>query len=184
MINQYSHGQQSVVKLLEGWCESCKEWRELNADLTSHADGEGVECGPVGNVRLREPNAEAAFYVQERMRNSVVVDFDGTICNHEFPDIGAPKPGVKEALLQLSQMGLRVVIHTVRTARYWAGQGEAPEVDLERVKQYLKRHGLLYDEIWMQDKPLAVAYIDDRAVKYAGDWAAVVKEVERMKDGG
>ncbi|MBM2834306.1 MAG: hypothetical protein HW406_1467 [Candidatus Brocadiaceae bacterium] len=31
-------------------------------------------------------------------KTPIVIDFDGTIYEHKFPDIGEPTPGVKEAL--------------------------------------------------------------------------------------
>ena len=45
----------------------------------------------------------------------IVIDFDGTICEHKFPDIGEPMPGVKEALETLKKSGFRIIVHTCRT---------------------------------------------------------------------
>jgi hypothetical protein len=33
-----------------------------------------------------------------KKQQSIVVDFDGVICEHRFPDVGEPSEGVQEAL--------------------------------------------------------------------------------------
>ena len=37
-------------------------------------------------------------------KTPIVIDFDGTIYEHKFPDIGEPTPGVKEALETLKRL--------------------------------------------------------------------------------
>ena len=54
-------------------------------------------------------------------KTSIVIDFDGAICEHKFPDIGEPTPDVGEALETLKKAGYRIIIHTCRTASYWKG---------------------------------------------------------------
>jgi histidinol phosphatase-like enzyme len=41
---------------------------------------------------------------------SLVVDFDGVICEHRFPDVGEPTEGAQEALDTLREAGYRIVI--------------------------------------------------------------------------
>ena len=36
-------------------------------------------------------------------KTPIVIDFDGTICEHKFPDIGEPTPDVREALETLKR---------------------------------------------------------------------------------
>src|ERR671924_243276 len=106
-------------------------------------------------------------------RGIVVVDLDGTICEHCYPAFGAPIAGAKEALQRLKAAGFWIVIHTVRTSSTWqAAESYVPEVNSpEAVSAFLQRHQIPYDEIWMHDKPLAVAYIDDRNLRLVGDRA-------------
>ena len=61
--------------------------------------------------------------IKEKMiqKTPIVIDFDGTICEHKFPDIGEPTPDVREALETLKKAGYRIIIHTCRTASYWKG---------------------------------------------------------------
>ena len=45
-------------------------------------------------------------------RGVIVVDLDGTICEHRYPAFGEPIAGVQEALQRLKQAGYRIIIHT------------------------------------------------------------------------
>ena len=105
------------------------------------------------------------------LRGVVVVDLDGTICEHRYPAFGEPIAGAKEALQRLKAAGFWIVIHTVRTASSWqAAETYVPEVNSpEAVSTFLQRHQIPYDEIWMHDKPFAVAYIDDRGLRLTGN---------------
>ena len=114
---------------------------------------------------------------------AIVIDFDGTICEHRYPAVGDPMPGVRQALTRFREMGLRIVIHTVRTASYWRllarGDEELDPVhQIDVVREYMARHNLPYDEIHMADKPLAVAYIDDRAYRFEQNWLQLAMRVE------
>jgi hypothetical protein len=104
-------------------------------------------------------------------RGVVVVDLDGTICEHRYPAFGEPIAGAKEALQRLKTAGFWIVIHTVRTSSSWqAAETYAPEVNSpEAVSAFLQRYQIPYDEIWMHDKPFAVAYIDDRGLRLTGN---------------
>jgi hypothetical protein len=104
-------------------------------------------------------------------RGSIVVDLDGTICEHCYPAFGEPIAGAQEALQRLKAAGFWIVIHTVRTSSSWqAAEAYASEVNSpEAVSAFLQRHQIPYDEIWMHDKPLAVAYIDDRGLRLTGN---------------
>ena len=106
-------------------------------------------------------------------RGIIVVDLDGTICEHRYPDFGEPIAGVKEALQRLKAAGFWIVIHTVRTSSAFQAAGlYEPEVNSpEAVSAFLQNHEIPYDEIWMHDKPLAIAYIDDRSVRLVGNRA-------------
>ena len=104
-------------------------------------------------------------------RGTIVVDLDGTICEHRFPAFGEPIAGAREALQRLKDAGYYIVIHTVRTSSYYRDNGlYDPEVNSpEAVRAYLERHQIPFDEIWLPDKPVAMAYIDDRGLRLVGD---------------
>ena len=60
-------------------------------------------------------------------RNKIIaVDFDGTLCENKYPEIGEPRTDVIERLLQEQRAGARVILWTCRSgedllaAIYWA----------------------------------------------------------------
>ena len=109
-------------------------------------------------------------------RTPIVVDFDGTICEHKFPDIGEPMPGVKEALDTLKNAGFQVIIHSCRTASYW--KNILPGNQIKLVEGFMKYHKLPYDSIWTPDKPIAAAYIDDKAIRFNNNWKDIVDNIQ------
>ena len=100
---------------------------------------------------------------------TIIVDFDGTLCKFAFPDVGEYQHGAREALQTLQDKGYRIVIHSVRTATYWGTEPQAGHI--EAITNFLEENKIPYDEILLScDKPIAVAYIDDRGINYGGDW--------------
>lgn len=108
---------------------------------------------------------------EQPRRGTIVVDLDGTICEHRYPAFGAPIAGAREALQRLKEAGYWIIIHTVRTSSFYrAADMYDPQVNSpEVVDAYLERHQIPFDEIWMHDKPVALAYIDDRGLRLVGD---------------
>lgn len=105
------------------------------------------------------------------MQKSIAVDLDGVLARYDgwrgVDHIGEPLPGAAEFLRRLKAMGARVVIYTTRTNADPAvsERRESVEMLTQRVRLWLDAHGLPYDEIYVgQGKPLASAYVDDRAV--------------------
>lgn len=98
-------------------------------------------------------------------KGTIVVDLDGTICEHRYPAFGEPIAGAREALERLKAAGYRIVIYTVRTSSHYRKIGHYhPLINShDAVRAYLNQHQIPFDEIWSHDKPVAVAYIDDRA---------------------
>ena len=106
------------------------------------------------------------------MKRSVCVDLDGVLASYRdgwkgVEQIGDPIPGAVEFTRQLSEFA-RVVIFTTRVKRDMDDrppQYQEPGALLALVQGWLDRHGFTYDEIYEgQGKPIASAYIDDRAV--------------------
>ena len=108
---------------------------------------------------------------EQPRRGTIVVDLDGTICEHRFPEFGEPIAGAREALQRLKDAGFWIVIHTVRTSSYYhvVGMYDAEVNSPEAVRAYLERYQIPFDEIWLHDKPVAMAYIDDRGLRLVGD---------------
>lgn len=114
-------------------------------------------------------------------KKTAIIDFDGTICGFAFPLCGPPEPGVREGLQKLHDAGYKIVIHSVSTGLNWGYTSQRK--NCERIKAFMHRNELLYDEIYMlSDKPIATVYIDDRSVGYRGNWKQTVEEVIELGD--
>ena len=103
---------------------------------------------------------------------TVCLDFDGVLNNYngwkgkEY--LGEPKQGIKVFLDELNKEFDRIIIFTTR--------------DRLAVAVWLKKHGLSYYNIIIYDKkPLANVYIDDRAIKFNGNYKRAIKEVKSFK---
>ena len=107
----------------------------------------------------------------------VIIDFDGTLCKFAFPKVGAIEPHVKEALELLKSKGYTIKIHSCRTATYWnPGSNLERGIHIHAILEFLKRNEIPYDELIINpimDKPIADVYIDDRAIRYEGNWMEI-----------
>lgn len=105
-------------------------------------------------------------------RPVVCVDLDGVL--NQFDGwkgadyFHPPRPGAREFLSRLVEMGYEVVVFTVR----WA----------PHVEQWLARHGLAeYVSRVTDRKPPAHVYIDDRAVCFQGDFSSVLERISEFR---
>lgn len=102
---------------------------------------------------------------------TIAVDLDGVLAKYErwqgVEHIGEPIPDAVEFTKALKAIPARVMIYTTRTNGDPAITESAESVAMlvQRVKLWLDAHGFAYDDIYVgQGKPLAAAYVDDRAV--------------------
>jgi hypothetical protein len=92
----------------------------------------------------------------------VAIDFDGTIVDHRFPEVGAPVPLALQSIRALIAMRWRVILWTMRSGKH-----------LDDAVEFLKRHGI---EPWAVNanptqsgwtsspKAYAHYYVDDAAL--------------------
>lgn len=106
---------------------------------------------------------------------TVCMDFDGVLHwyrlgwhNGKIYDV--PRPGAKEAVRALEAAGCRVVVCTAGRepveVEHWLAQYEFPVLEVTNTK------------------PPAVAYVDDRAVPFRGDWSAMLEQVWDIVENG
>ena len=104
------------------------------------------------------------------MKPPICVDFDGVLNNYAGYDgenLGTIKHGAKEFLQKLNEE-YTVTILTVR--------------GYEPVMKWLDENQLLeYVDFVTKIKPPAVAYIDDRAVCFKGDYKETLEELKGFK---
>lgn len=117
----------------------------------------------------------------DNLARTIAVDFDGVL--HPYtkgwtgstPDHEPPIEGAKTFLADLVLLGYRVVVFSTR-----ADHAEG----LEGISQWLSDHEMLglVNEI-THTKPPAIAYVDDRAVPFVGDWTACLRGIAKLADG-
>jgi hypothetical protein len=114
------------------------------------------------------------------MSKTVCVDLNGTLDTYtgwRGPDYWyPPRPGVDRFLGELHARGYRVVVLTTR--------------ETNGVWNWLRQHGLdqHVDEV-TNKKVRAVAYVDDRAITFRGDYDATLRILDSFRpywqdDGG
>lgn len=123
------------------------------------------------------------------MRPTLAIDWDGTCVTAEWPHMSTTwMPGAVEALQELRKFA-RVVIHSSRiapveidgmTKRHPA----LVQAEINYIREMLDSVGLTDVEIHTSPwKPSAVAYVDDKAVHYAGtkrSWTNIVPKLAAM----
>jgi len=109
------------------------------------------------------------------MKPTIIIDFDGTVVDHKFPDIGKLKPGVKEAFETLSRR-YRIIVSSCRNNPTLSSHS----LYLNKMVAFLKEEGLMqYCTVDMgtRGKPIAVAYIDDRGIEFKDNWPQITRRL-------
>lgn len=94
----------------------------------------------------------------------IAIDFDGTLVDHRYPDIGPEVPGAFSALKEMKERGHQLMLWTMRSG---------PE--LREAFQYCKSNGIDFTSEWTNQNPeqyswtnsnkqYANIYIDDAAL--------------------
>ena len=125
---------------------------------------------------------EGKCIYREKHIPTVAVDFDKVLFEHDGWDghenYGSPISNARESLLELQQMGFKIMIWTTRC-------------DEDIIRSALLKYNIPFDYINQNPnqppdvatcKPVADYYIDDRAVRFT-TWLAVLNEIkEREKN--
>ncbi len=119
------------------------------------------------------------------LAKTVAVDFDGVLHPYSAGWVGSmpadepPMPGAREFLENLHGQGWRIVVFSTRCDHPEGLAGTFVWLDAHDLMQFI-------DSV-THEKPAAVAYVDDRAVPFKGDWEAVqagIKELTRGRAHG
>ncbi|MFP4023894.1 MAG: BT0820 family HAD-type phosphatase [Thiohalospira sp.] len=103
----------------------------------------------------------------------IAIDFDGTIVDHEYPEIGKPKLFAFETLKALQDKGVLLILWTFRAGK-----------ELEEAVEFCKKNGVEFyavnknypEEIFddsISRKIYADIYIDDKNLGGFPGWSAV-----------
>ena len=104
----------------------------------------------------------------EAMQRALSIDFDGVLNSYisgwqghdNLPD--DPVPGAQLACRRFLDAGWKLYVHTSRQ-------------QLGPVQLWLRQHDFPYPMYLTRIKPIAMAYIDDRAVRFEGNWESTRK---------
>jgi hypothetical protein len=111
-----------------------------------------------------------------RHPRTVCLDFDGVVHSYRSGWRGAetiPDPpihGTREAIARLRQQ-YRVVIYS---ARCRTNEGRLA------VENWLRTHDIHVDEV-CDYKPPALVYVDDRAVRFSGNWDETIADIQQFR---
>lgn len=121
---------------------------------------------------------------------TIVLDLDGTLLEHAWPDVGNWMPGAIEGVKRLHDAGYHLVIdssrfHTMEFGTAYINHKKrdpaARQAEINFIREMLDNAGLRYVEIYTDHgKPPASYYIDDRAERYMGhanSWTKVVDKI-------
>lgn len=112
----------------------------------------------------------------------IAVDFDGTIVENAYPEIGEPMPGAIICIRYLKGKGHTIIINTCRAGKY-----------VEEAIRWLRKYDIPFDFINENDparvaqygedtrKISADVYIDDKNIFcHSINWFDITGEIERM----
>ena len=116
------------------------------------------------------------------MSKIACIDFDGTICKHEFPAIGEALPGAFEVMKELKEAGWKLILWTCRENeghlihRQFLKEAvefcRAGGVEFDAVNETIKEEEFRPEGILLR-KPYASVYIDDRNLGGFPGWDVV-----------
>lgn len=132
------------------------------------------ECGTLltskNRVDIKEFE-ELCYTCYKKKPKHVCVDLDGVLAQYDGwkgPHyIGPPRDGAREFLKALVKAGYQVIIHTTRKSL----------VVSEWLRQYDMKHLVV---LVTSEKRPALAYIDDRAIPFEGDFGDCLEAVKEF----
>lgn len=112
----------------------------------------------------------------------IAVDFDGTIVEHRYPQIGKPIPFAIDILIRLREERHTLILWTVREGAL-----------LQEAIDYCAARGVVFyahnanfpeeDSAQASRKLTADLFIDDRNLGGLPDWTAIYRAIAAMRQG-
>ena len=100
----------------------------------------------------------------------IAVDFDDTLAIEVLGEI-VPTKGAKEAMSRLWRHGYIIVVHSARSWEAFQDRGDKTRW----MAEWLHKNHIPYHKIHTGfGKPAAIAYVDDKAIKYENNWKEIV----------
>jgi hypothetical protein len=117
---------------------------------------------------------------REKRRPTICLDFDGVVHLYSKGWKGPaeiydpPVPGAAEAISNLRDSGFNVVIFSTRAST---------EAGWIAMIDWFTKYQICIDDI-VKEKPPAMVYVDDRALRFEGDWGETLKTIAKHEAGG
>ena len=122
---------------------------------------------------------------------TVSVDFDQTLCDSVYPDVGPPKEGAREAMQSLKEMGFFIIVSSCRSCSWnWdIYYGDTPHMHAcdrdvyKAMVRWLDENQIPYDLVddGTKGKVSASYYVDDKAVRFENNWPDVVSQIRQIE---
>lgn len=114
----------------------------------------------------------------------VAVDFDDTLsrCTN-WPELGEPIEGAREAMMALKEMGATIMIHTCRTSDEVNKHLIERVVQARKIEEWCRQHDIPFDYVVLANKPVATFYVDDAAIRFENNWDEVVQQIKEKWNG-
>lgn len=117
------------------------------------------------------------------MKKTIAVDFDGVIHKYSKGWQGGeiydePIEGVKEALGKLVEKNFKVVILTTRLNPDILKSDANVRAKRFQIVQWLRKYGMEEGKHYHEltgCKPAAIVYLDDRGIRFEGNWKSILK---------
>lgn len=104
--------------------------------------------------------------------NRISVDLDKTLAHnspHPEYELLGPVDGAQSAMSKLMNMGYKVIICSSRDL-----------LDFWKVFNWLQKHKIPFDSLDLGHKYLCEHYIDDKGIKFDGDWDRVLCNIKDL----
>lgn len=123
---------------------------------------------------------------------TISVDFDGVLCDLDYPRVGKIKSGAIEGMRLLRKLGWYIIISSCRSCawnwdQYYKDQPfvHASERGVFKdMKQFLDDNQIPYDEIddGTKGKTSADYYLDDRAIRFENNWDEIMAKFINLEE--
>lgn len=127
----------------------------------------------------------AAIQKTSKLIMIIAIDFDGTIVEHAYPEIGKPIPFAIDTLLQMQKDGYKLILWTVRRGQLLQ---DAVDYCAERGLYFFAENenyrGETIEREEFSRKLKADLFIDDRNLGGLPDWGVIYNAVKATAGGG